>query len=48
MSLHRHSKEQHVVTAAALDLIRSTHWLDDPRLATTYRAPFLALMPAAA
>jgi transposase len=39
---------QHVVTAAALNVIRITQWLEDPRLAQTRRAPFLALLPAAA
>lgn len=39
---------QHVVTAAALNVIRITQWLEDPRLAKTRRAPFLALLPAAA
>lgn len=39
---------QHVVTAAALNVTRIAHWLEDPQLATTRRAPFLALLPAAA
>lgn len=39
---------QHVVTAAALNVIRITQWLENPRLAKTRRAPFLALLPAAA
>lgn len=38
---------QHVLTAAALNVIRIAHWLEDPRLAKTRRAPFLALLPAA-
>jgi hypothetical protein len=39
---------QHVLTAAALNLIRVAHWLEDPRLAKTRRACFLALLPQAA
>jgi transposase len=39
---------QHVVTAAALNVIRIAQWLEDPRLAKTRRAPFLALLPTAA
>jgi transposase len=38
---------QHVLTAAALNVLRSAHWLDDPRLARTRSAPFLALLPQA-
>jgi transposase len=39
---------QHVVTAAALNVVRIAHWLEDPHLAKTRRAPFLALLPQAA
>jgi transposase len=39
---------QHVLTAAALNVIRVAHWLEDPRLATTQPASFLALLPQAA
>jgi transposase len=39
---------QHVVTAAALNVIRIAQWLEDPNLAKTRRAPFLALLPVAA
>ncbi len=38
---------QHVLTAAALNVLRIAHWLDDPRLARTRSAPFLALLPQA-
>jgi hypothetical protein len=37
-----------VLTAAALNVIRVAHWLDEPRLATTRHASFLALLPQAA
>lgn len=39
---------QHVITAAALNVVRVTQWLEEPHHATTRRAPFLALLPAAA
>jgi transposase len=39
---------QHVLTAAALNVIRVAHWLEDPRLAKTRHASFLALLPNAA
>ena len=39
---------QHVLTAAALNVVRIAHWLEDPHLATTRRASFLALLPNAA
>ncbi len=39
---------QHVLTAAALNFIRVTHWLADEPLAQTRKAPFLALLPQAA
>jgi transposase len=39
---------QHVITAAALNVIRATQWLEHPCHAKTRRAPFLALLPAAA
>lgn len=38
---------QHVLTAAALNVRRIAHWLDDPHLAQTRPAPFLALLPQA-
>jgi transposase len=38
---------QHVLTAAALNVLRIAHWLEDPRLARTRSAPFLALLPLA-
>jgi hypothetical protein len=34
---------QHVLTAAALNLVRVAHWLEDPRFAQTRRASFLQL-----
>jgi transposase len=39
---------QHVITAAALNIIRMTQWLEEPRDASTRRSPFLALLPAGA
>jgi transposase len=39
---------QHVLTAAALNVVRAAQWLEDPQLATTRHAPFLALLPQAA
>jgi transposase len=39
---------QHVLTAAALNVVRVAHWLDDPQLAKTRHAAFLDLMPQAA
>ncbi len=39
---------QHVLTAAALNLVRVAHWLEDPRFAQTRRASFLHLVPEAA
>jgi transposase len=39
---------QHVVTAAALNVIRIAQWLDDPHRATTRPATFLALLPTVA
>jgi transposase len=39
---------QHVLTAAALNLVRVAHWLEDPRFAQTRRASFLQLLPQAA
>src|SRR5205807_2098612 len=39
---------QHLLTAAALNLVRVAHWLEDPQLASTRRAPFLALLPQVA
>jgi hypothetical protein len=39
---------QHVLTVAALNVLRIAHWLEDPRLARTRSAPFLALLPQAA
>ena len=39
---------QHLLTAAALNLVRITHWLADPHHARTRHAPFLALLPQAA
>jgi transposase len=39
---------QHILTAAALNVIRTAQWLEDPELAKTRRAPFLALVSAAA
>ncbi len=39
---------QHVLTAAALNLVRVAHWLEDPQFAQTRRASFLKLLPQAA
>jgi transposase len=39
---------QHILTAAALNVIRIGQWLEDPELAKTRQAPFLALLSAAA
>lgn len=39
---------QHILTAAALNVIRVGQWLEDPQLAKTRRAPFLTLLSAAA
>jgi transposase len=39
---------QHVLTAAALNLVRVAHRLEDPRFAPTRRASFLHLVPQAA
>ncbi|HEX2186293.1 MAG TPA: IS1182 family transposase [Chloroflexota bacterium] len=39
---------QHVLTAAAPNVLRIAHWLEDPRLAQTRQAPFLALLPQVA
>lgn len=39
---------QHVITAASLNVIRMTQWLEAAHHATTRRAPFLALLPPAA
>jgi transposase len=39
---------QHVLTAAALNVVRMAHWLEDPHLAKTRHASFLALLPNAA
>lgn len=39
---------QHILTAAALHVTRIAQWIEDPRLAKTRQAPFLALLPAAA
>jgi transposase len=39
---------QHVLTAAALNLVRVAHWLEDPQFAKTRRASFLELLPRAA
>lgn len=39
---------QHVLTAAALNFARVAHWLEEPQLASTRRAPFLALLPQVA
>lgn len=39
---------QHVLTAAALNVVRVAHWLEEPQLATTRRAPFVTLLPQAA
>jgi transposase len=39
---------QHVLTAAALNVVRIAHWLEDPHVATTRHASFLALLPTAA
>jgi transposase len=39
---------QHVLTAAALNLVRGAHWLEDPAFARTRRASFLQLLPPAA
>lgn len=39
---------QHVLTAAALNFVRVAHWLEEPQLAATRRATFVALLPQAA
>jgi Transposase DDE domain len=39
---------QHVLTAAALNVVRLAHGLEDPHVAKTRHASFLALLPNAA
>ena len=39
---------QHVLTAAALNLVRAAQWIEEPSCAATRSAPFLALLPQAA
>jgi transposase len=39
---------QHVLTAAALNVVRMAHWLEDPHVAKTRHASFMALLPHAA
>jgi transposase len=42
------TRMQHVLTAAALNVIRVAHWLAGDTLAQTRQAPFLTLLPQAA
>lgn len=39
---------QHILSAAALNVVRVTDWLEDPTMATTRHAPFLRLLTEAA
>lgn len=38
-------KLQHILSAAALNVVRVTSWLEDPTMATTRHSPFLHLLP---
>ena len=39
---------QHILSAAALNVVSVTNWLEDPTMATTRHSPFLKLLPDAA